>query len=40
MQMKKTYKFLAIIALIAFIAGTTGCKAGCGCPKFKVENVK
>lgn len=37
-QMKKTYKFLAVIAVLAIVAiGVSSCKTGCGCPKFEME---
>ncbi len=36
--MKKTYRILAVIAIVAFLTGMAGCKAGdCGCPKFRIE---
>ncbi len=36
--MKKTNKILAIIAIVAFLSGLAGCKAGdCGCPKFSIK---
>ncbi len=36
--MKKWQRTLAIVAIVAFLAGLAGCKANdCGCPKFQLE---
>jgi len=35
--MKKAKKMLALLAILTLIVGFQGCKAGCGCPKFSIQ---
>ncbi|MGK0388130.1 MAG: hypothetical protein ACI94Y_000858 [Maribacter sp.] len=37
--MKNTYKLLAIVAVLAVVVSFSSCKAGCGCPKFQLEQA-